>query len=287
MTEAQERVWSEAFSDAELITAVRGGDASAYGVLYERHARAAHTVARQYVRSGADADDVVADAFARTLSVLQNGGGPDVTFRAYLFTVVRRLSYDLVNGERRTQPTDDERTFESAFGPMASTEDPTLEGFERSVVTRAYLDLPERWRAVLWYTEVENLAPAEIAPLLGLTANGVSALAYRAREGLRQAYLQQHLTSVPAEECRTVNALLGVAYLGGTIALGWVVRRAKLRPRGAGTSLIASAVVLFGMMTATGPAAGVVIIVSTMIYGIALSALAVPRLPDPKLADEV
>ncbi|MGN6239373.1 MAG: sigma-70 family RNA polymerase sigma factor, partial [Cellulosimicrobium cellulans] len=215
MTQAQERVWSEAFSDAELITAVRGGDTSAYGALYERHAAAARTVARQYVRSTADADDVVSDAFARTLSVLQGGGGPDVTFRAYLFTVVRRLSYDLVNGARRTQPTDDERTFETAFGPMASTEDPTLEGFERSTVTRAYQDLPERWRAVLWYTEVENLSPAEIAPILGLTANGVSALAYRAREGLRQAYLQQHLTSVPAEECRTVNALLGSYVRGG------------------------------------------------------------------------
>ncbi|MBN0041835.1 sigma-70 family RNA polymerase sigma factor [Cellulosimicrobium cellulans] len=215
MTQAQERVWSEAFSDAELITAVREGDTSAYGVLYERHAAAARTVARQYVRSPADADDVVSDAFARTLSVLQAGGGPDVTFRAYLFTVVRRLSYDLVNGARRTQPTDDERTFETAFGPMASTEDPTLEGFERSTVTRAYQELPERWRAVLWYTEVENLSPAEIAPILGLTANGVSALAYRAREGLRQAYLQQHLTSVPAEECRTVNALLGSYVRGG------------------------------------------------------------------------
>lgn len=215
MTQAQERVWSEAFSDAELITAVREGDTSAYGALYERHAAAARTVARQYVRSTADADDVVSDAFARTLSVLQGGGGPDVTFRAYLFTVVRRLSYDLVNGARRTQPTDDERTFETAFGPMASTEDPTLEGFERSTVTRAYQDLPERWRAVLWYTEVENLSPADIAPILGLTANGVSALAYRAREGLRQAYLQQHLTSVPAEECRTVNALLGSYVRGG------------------------------------------------------------------------
>jgi len=215
MTQAQERVWSEAFSDAELITAVREGDTSAFGVLYERHATAARTVARQYVRSTADADDVVSDAFARTLSVLQNGGGPDVTFRAYLFTVVRRLSYDLVNGARRTQPTDDERTFESAFGPMASTEDPTLEGFERSTVARAYLDLPERWRAVLWYTEVENLAPADIAPILGLTANGVSALAYRAREGLRQAYLQQHLTSVPAEDCRAVNSLLGSYVRGG------------------------------------------------------------------------
>lgn len=215
MTQAQERLWSEAFSDAELITAVREGDTSAYGVLYERHAAAARTVARQYVRSDADSDDVVSDAFARTLSVLQGGGGPDVTFRAYLFTVVRRLSYDLVNGARRTQPTDDERTFETAFGPMASTEDPTLEGFERSTVTRAYLDLPERWRAVLWYTEVENLSPADIAPILGLTANGVSALAYRAREGLRQAYLQQHLTAVPAEECRTVNSLLGSYVRGG------------------------------------------------------------------------
>ncbi|WP_251149937.1 sigma-70 family RNA polymerase sigma factor [Cellulosimicrobium sp. Marseille-Q4280] len=215
MTEARTQVWGEALSDAELITAVRGGDPSAYGALYERHAAAAHSVARQYVRSTVDADDVVSDAFARTLSVLQNGGGPDVTFRAYLFTVVRRLSYDLVNGARRTQPTDDERTFESAFGPMASTEDPTLEGFERSIVAKAYAELPERWRAVLWYTEVENLPPAEIAPILGLTANGVSALSYRAREGLRQAYLQQHLTSVPAEECQGVNPLLGSYVRGG------------------------------------------------------------------------
>ena len=82
MTQAQERVWSEAFSDAELITAVREGDTSAYGVLYERHAAAARTVARQYVRSTADADDVVSDAFARTLSVLQGGGGPGALHEA-------------------------------------------------------------------------------------------------------------------------------------------------------------------------------------------------------------
>ena len=94
------------------------------------------------------------------------------------------------------------------------------------------------------------------------------------------------MTELESGGMGAVNALLGGAYLGGTIALGWVVRRCKLRPRGAGTSLIASAVVLFGIMTATGPAAGVVVIVSTMIYGIALSALAVPRLADPKLADE-
>ncbi|WP_265523018.1 sigma-70 family RNA polymerase sigma factor [Oerskovia flava] len=215
MTQAHTQVWDEASSDAELITAARGGGAEAFGVLYERHAGAATMVARQYVDSAADADDVVADAFTKVYAVLQGSGGPDVSFRAYLFTVVRRLSYDLQHGVRRTRPTDDDSVFESATGPMASTEDPALADFERSVVAKAYETLPERWRAALWYTEVEGLSPAEIAPILGLTANGVAALAYRAREGLRQAYLQQHLAGTPAEECRQVNALLGSFVRGG------------------------------------------------------------------------
>ena len=46
---------------------------------------------------------------------------------------------------------------------------------------------------MLWHTEVEGQKPADIAPLLGMSANSVSALAYRAREGLRQAFLTQHV----------------------------------------------------------------------------------------------
>jgi len=72
-----------------------------------------------------------------------------------------------------------------------------------------------------------------------------------------------------------VNAILGGAYLGGTIALGWAVNRARLRPRWAGPSIIASAVVLVCIMSATGPAAGVVIIAATVLYGLSLSALAI------------
>ncbi|BDZ42470.1 hypothetical protein GCM10025865_17690 [Paraoerskovia sediminicola] len=98
---------------------------------------------------------------------------------------------------------------------MASTEEPTLEGFERTTVARAYEGLPERWRSVLWYAEVENMTPAQIAPMLGLTANGVAALAYRAREGLRQAYLQQHLSSAVSAECERANGLLGSYVRGG------------------------------------------------------------------------
>lgn len=202
-------------SDAELITAARTGDSDAFGHLYERHAGAAWAVARQYTNSAADAEDVVADAFTKVYSIIQTGGGPDVAFRAYLFTVVRRLGMLRVQGGRRVEPTDDVTTFEAAVGPAASTEDPALEGFERGVVSRAYRTLPERWQAVLWYTEVEAMSPAQIAPLLGLSANGVAALAYRAREGLRQAYLQEHLQEPLTEGCRGVSGKLGSYVRGG------------------------------------------------------------------------
>ncbi|SKC41755.1 sigma-70 family RNA polymerase sigma factor [Krasilnikoviella flava] len=204
-------------SDAELILDVRGGDLEAFGALYTRHVPAARAVARQYVRSPSDADDLVSEAFHRVLEVLQHGGGPDATFRAYLLTVVRRLAADLARGVKRTRPTADDGTFEAALGLVDPTDVSTFEGFEHSVVKNAYQALPERWQAVLWYTEIEGRTPAEVAPVLGLTPNGVSALAYRAREGLRVGYLQEHLTHAPTDGCRGVNSLLG-AYVRGGLA---------------------------------------------------------------------
>ncbi|ROS72076.1 sigma-70 family RNA polymerase sigma factor [Cellulomonas sp. PhB143] len=243
-----------ASSDAELISCARTGSSEAFGELYARHAAAALTVARQYVSRPADAEDVVADAFAKVMTILRSGKGPDVAFRAYLFTVVRRQAYDVAKGSRRAAPTDDMSMFEDAFGPMASTEEPTLAGFERSTVARAFEGLPERWRAVLWYAEVENMAPAQIAPMLGLTANGVSALAYRAREGLRQAYLQQHLSSTVSDDCRRTNALLGSYVRGGLARRETVVVEAHLESCGeCGALVLELGDVSQGMRGVVGP----------------------------------
>ena len=59
---------------------------------------------------------------------------------------------------------------------------------------------------------------AEVAPLLGLAPNAVAALAYRAREGLRQAYLQAHLHDQQAAECRDCAASLGAYVRDGLSA---------------------------------------------------------------------
>jgi RNA polymerase sigma factor (sigma-70 family) len=200
-------------SDADLIKASRTGDAAAYDSLFRRHVAAAHGLARQLVRNRAEADDVIAETFAKILDLLYRGGGPDDAFRPYLLTTVRCAAYDRHRAERRQLVTDEIEAFDRGV-PFA---DPAVADLERTMIARAFASLPERWQAVLWHTEIEGARPADVAPLLGLTANSVAALGYRAREGLRQAYLQMHLSRAVRDECRPVAAKLG-AYVRGGLA---------------------------------------------------------------------
>jgi RNA polymerase sigma factor (sigma-70 family) len=200
----------ESPSDGELISAVRGGDADAYGELFARHVHAARRLARQLVPAG-DADDLVSEAFAKVLVVLQRGGGPDLAFRAYLLTAVRRLHVDRIRSTARLHTTGDL----TPFDPGIPFRDTAVEGFENAAAARAFASLPERWQLVLWHTEVEGQKPAEVAPLLGMSPNSVSALAYRAREGLRQAYLSMHAQDVDEDACAWTRANLGAHVRGG------------------------------------------------------------------------
>lgn len=185
--------------DAELIERSRADDSSAYEVLYERHAEAARRLAHRLARDRDRAEDLVAEAFTRVLSALRRGKGPDVAFRPYLLTVVRNIAIEWANGDKRLMLVDGYDALEHP----SSDDDPVVAGAERGMAAQAFSELPERWQAVLWHTEVEGESPAGIAPLLGLSPNAVAALAVRAREGLRQGYLQAHLSGsdVP-DECR-------------------------------------------------------------------------------------
>ncbi|ACZ83426.1 zf-HC2 domain-containing protein [Streptosporangium roseum] len=195
--------------DAELLTETRHGNAVAYGGLRERHAPAARILARLLVDGPAEAEEAVAETFAGILHLLRRGGGPREAFRPYLLTALRRTVHDRSQG-RGGWVTDGE-----ASGPWVPFVDPALSGLERSPVARAFLSLPERWRLVLWHAGVEGAGPAEIAPLLGMPAGGVTALVHVAREGWRQACLRAHLAGTPRQECRPVLGMMGVYVRGG------------------------------------------------------------------------
>ncbi|GLY51497.1 sigma-70 family RNA polymerase sigma factor [Lentzea sp. NBRC 102530] len=203
-------------SDADLIDAVRDGKVEEYGKLYERHVRSASILAMQLSSSSSDADDLVAEAFAKVLAALRAGGGPGTSFRPYLLTAVRHAAYDRTRKEKRLELAGD---VEEVPGATKATSVPfrdvTVEDLDQTLAATAFATLPERWQTVLWHTAIEGQSPGEIAPLLGLTANGVSAMAFRAREGLRKAFLQAHVNQEPAEKCRATVTKLGAWTRGG------------------------------------------------------------------------
>lgn len=189
-------------SDTELLQSAREGNQTALTELYIRHRGAARRVALA-CRNAGDPDDLVNDAFEKVFGAIRRESGPTEAFRAYLFVTIRRLA-------ARYAAHNHDAPYDEVPEPVvAAASAAPLDATERQIVTRAFGSLPERWQAVLWHTAVEGRNPREVAAALGMKANAVSALAYRAREKLRQAYLQAHLQAAPRPECEPHRSALG------------------------------------------------------------------------------
>lgn len=213
-------------SDAELVARLRDGEdpgADSYALLYRRHADAVRGYARSCCRDVHTAEDLTNEVFASTLQAVRRGSGPDTAVRAYLLTTVRRVAAAWARTARREQLVEDFASFAvSACSPGEGDDVPDAEAHamrqaETSLAVQAFRSLPERWQMVLWHTTVEEESPSQVAPLLGLSANATAVLAHRAREGLRQAYLQAHVSAslTSAGGCAQYADRLGAYARGG------------------------------------------------------------------------
>ncbi|MFI7117620.1 sigma-70 family RNA polymerase sigma factor [Amycolatopsis sp. NPDC049868] len=204
-----------------LLQRLRDGEDAAFGELFELHAAAVRRLARSLAADRSEAEDITAETFFRVLQALRRGAGPRDYVRAYLLTVARRVSWEWHGARRDVPVSDDELTFRAGAG--ADTHARTA---EHSLITTAFTSLPERWRSVLWQTEVEGEQPSMVAPHFGLSANATAALARRARQGLRAAYLQAHLSvNRGPDSCRAVVEKLG-GFTAGSVT-GAEARRIK------------------------------------------------------------
>ncbi|RKN39474.1 sigma-70 family RNA polymerase sigma factor [Streptomyces hoynatensis] len=199
--------------DAVLAARAGRGDEAAFAELYGRHARAVRREARDSGLSADAAEDLTEETFLHTLQALR-GGGTVARVREHLLATVRRMAADWPaegrpgadrpaadwssagdwpaaegGGEGAAAPADGN----AAGGPSA--EEQALRRAERGILATAYRSLPPRWRKVLWLTAVERQPPERVGRELGLTPNAAAVLAHRAREGLRQAYLQAHVSA--------------------------------------------------------------------------------------------
>jgi len=195
-----------ALSDQDLAQRTREGDPSAFGELWRRHRSAVRSAASSFAQI-ADPDDIVQEAFTRVFTALVRGEGPRDAVRPYLYRTVRNVAVSW-SRRRSAYPGGDLTDLDVLVG-VADAESEADRIVEDMVTARAFRLLASRWREVLWYTAVEDMTPREVGQLMGLSPNAVAALAVRAREGLRVAWINAHMNDRNIRsECRWAAACL-------------------------------------------------------------------------------
>ncbi|MGI5353374.1 sigma-70 family RNA polymerase sigma factor [Streptomyces sp. CA-250714] len=210
----------------ELLSRMREGDDGAYEELYRRHAEPVRRYARTCCRDADTAEDLTGEVFARTLQAVRGGKGPEASVRAYLLASVRHVAAHWARTRRRERLVDDFAAFAQSAAASAACDEDTLElgaevramrEAEQRLVVRAFRSLSEYDRMLLWHTAVEGVPPQEVAPLLGKSRGATATAAHRAREHLKQAYLQAHVNQALTEggECARYADRLGAYARGG------------------------------------------------------------------------
>ena len=154
---------------------------------------AAFNLAFWLVRSRADAEDIVQEAYLRAFRAFDGFRGGDM--RPWLLAIVRNTAYRWLSNRRRSGTVISlEEAFAEGGGQSAddiASDEPTAE--ERLIGApaahsraRALAELPPAFREVLVLREIEGLAYREIAEVTGAPVGTVMSRLSRGRGELRK-----------------------------------------------------------------------------------------------------
>ena len=155
------------------------------------HLSAAYTLARYLTRNGADADDVVQEAFLRALKYFGGFRGTEAAeSRAWLLSIVRNTAYTWL---RRRRPDAgaiefDERLHSEAIGdahPEAVLEKTSA----RETLAETLARLPPAFREILVLRELEGMSYKEISEVVGVPVGTIMSRLSRARKRLQEALI--------------------------------------------------------------------------------------------------
>jgi RNA polymerase sigma-70 factor (ECF subfamily) len=150
------------------------------------HLDSAYNLARWLVRNGADAEDVMQEAYLRAFQYSDGFRGGDA--RAWLFTIVRNTAYTCLRKTRAFEPV---TQFDEEIAPpgveMLDPEQLLLQKADGRVVEQAMSELPVRFREILILRELEGFSYKQIAEVMGVPMGTVMSTLSRARERFRYA----------------------------------------------------------------------------------------------------
>jgi RNA polymerase sigma-70 factor (ECF subfamily) len=171
--------------DTELISRLGRGDRAAFGLLYERHAKAVYNFARILVQSVPDAEDVTQECFLVLVRQPRSFDPALSQLRTWLLAVARNQALQRRRNRGRDLFLDG--IAEPGLAPVAVSD---LMELERAQAVRAALaQLLDTQREALYLFDFEGLSLAETASVLAIEPNAVKARLFRAREQMKRLLL--------------------------------------------------------------------------------------------------
>jgi len=159
----------------------RKGEARAFDELVERYLRGALAVALEYARDRDDAEDIVQDAFIRTLRELHRFDHR-LSFRPWFYTILRNLGRNAA--ERRGRQTELEAVGDVASNPGSG--DAAADAELRGLIEQELAGMSAQQAASFRLCEIEGFSALEVGDMLGVAPATVRTHAHRARLKLRE-----------------------------------------------------------------------------------------------------
>jgi RNA polymerase sigma factor (sigma-70 family) len=169
----------------------RRGDPHAFDSLARAHERALYSHVARILGPGADAEDVVQDAFVSAWRSM--AGFEGTSFKAWLFRIARNRAIDVIRAQKRRaelplDPPDDDGSDPSWAEPVAGGPELTdiAAGHEARAAVEAALALcPVEQRDALLLRDVEGFSYEEIATITVSEIGTVKSRIHRARVTVR------------------------------------------------------------------------------------------------------
>lgn len=167
----------------------RHAAAEAYEVIVARLQRRASRLAYWYLRNADEADEVVQDTFLRIFERIAQYR-PELSFEAWFLRSLVNACLDRAKArQRRSRWLVATAAVDELAGRLASREPSperlVLEGERQSALAEAIRQLPERQRAVVLLSQLDQRSHAEIGAMIGLNESTVRVHLFRALRRLR------------------------------------------------------------------------------------------------------
>jgi RNA polymerase sigma-70 factor (ECF subfamily) len=176
------RASSAAIATDELLA--HGGHPEDFSLLYERHLPAVYRYVAARVGTHEEAEDLTSDSFrlAWANRGAYQGRG---SFRAWLFTIVRRTLADHYRTRRPTPTPLDPAASDAIRDTTQSPEDHIVQDERELFVRELLARLSPEQQEILSLRFAAELSYAEIAVVVGKREDAVKKIAYRALDSLR------------------------------------------------------------------------------------------------------